>query len=49
MVDFECPWCKDAVALPFPLPDDPQASFHCTDCGTTIDWADEPAVLDLAA
>ena len=49
MVTIDCPWCDEAAHLPFPLPADPEASFSCADCGTTIDWAEEPAALDLAA
>jgi len=49
MVSLECPWCEDTAPLPFPLPDEPQASFCCVDCGTTIDWADEAVALDVAA
>jgi endogenous inhibitor of DNA gyrase (YacG/DUF329 family) len=49
MVSVECPWCEEAAVLPFPLPDEPGASFTCADCGTSIDWAAEPVALDLAA
>ena len=49
MVSIDCPWCEEATTLPFPLPDEPTAAFACADCGIVIDWADEPAVLDLAA
>jgi hypothetical protein len=49
MVTLECPWCEEASLLPFPLPDEAEASFDCRECGTTIDWAVEPVALDLAA
>ena len=49
MVSFECPWCGDATHLPYPLPEDPEAAFTCVACGTTIEWAEEPVALDLAA
>ncbi|MEX1294804.1 MAG: hypothetical protein AB1Z67_01400 [Candidatus Limnocylindrales bacterium] len=49
MVSIDCPWCQEVTALPWPLSDEPEAAFTCTDCGTTIDWGKEPAALDLAA
>jgi hypothetical protein len=49
MVQIDCPWCEEASSVPFPLPDEPEASFRCVDCGTTIEWAEEPVALDLAA
>jgi endogenous inhibitor of DNA gyrase (YacG/DUF329 family) len=49
MVTLECPWCEEAAPVPFPLPDEPEASFSCAECGTTVAWADEPVALDLAA
>jgi hypothetical protein len=49
MVTIDCPWCEEAALLPFPLPEEPVASFTCLDCGTTIDWIEEPFALDLAA
>lgn len=49
MASLECPWCEEATALPLPLPEEPEASFTCGACGTTVDWAEEPVALDLAA
>jgi predicted RNA-binding Zn-ribbon protein involved in translation (DUF1610 family) len=49
MVSFDCPWCEEPAALPLPLADEAEASFTCPDCGTAVDWADEPVALDLAA
>ena len=49
MVSFDCPWCEETAPVPFPLPEEPDGSFTCRDCGTTIDWAEEPVALDLAA
>lgn len=49
MIGIDCPWCEETASLPFPLPEDVAASFTCSDCGTTIEWADEPVELDLAA
>ncbi len=49
MVSIECPWCQDTALVPFPLPEETEASFTCTDCGTTVEWAEEPVTLDLAA
>lgn len=49
MVTIDCPWCEEAAQLPFPLADEAAATFSCTDCGTSIEWAEEPPALDLAA
>jgi len=49
MVTIDCPWCEEAALLLFPQPEEPEASFTCSDCGTTIDWVEEPVQLDLAA
>jgi hypothetical protein len=49
MVTIDCPWCEEAALLPFPRPEEPEASFTCLECGTTIDWIEEPVALDLAA
>ena len=49
MVTIDCPWCEEAALLPFLPPEEPEASFTCLECGTTIDWAEEPVALDLAA
>ena len=49
VITIDCPWCQETAQLPFPLPEEADASFTCRDCGTTIAWADEPVALDLAA
>ncbi len=49
MVTIDCPWCEEVALLPFPQPEDREASFTCLECGTTVDWVDEPVALDLAA
>lgn len=49
MVIIDCPWCEEAALLPFPPPEGHEAPFTCADCGTTIDWVEEPVELDLAA
>ena len=49
MVSIDCPWCEEAVLLPFPQTEEPDAPFICADCGTTIDWVEEPVSLELAA
>ena len=49
MVTIECPWCVEAAELPLPLPEDVAATFSCTGCGISIEWAEEPLSLDLAA
>ncbi len=49
MATLDCPWCEEAAQLPFPLPEETDAHFTCPACGITIDWAEEPVALDLAA
>jgi hypothetical protein len=49
MVDITCPWCEEPGRLPLPEFDEPGASFSCPECGTTVEFVEEPAVLDLAA
>ncbi len=49
MVSIDCPWCEETALLPFPLTEEQDASFTCADCGTTIEWVDEPVSLELAA
>ena len=49
MVDIDCPWCEETGLLPFPEPEEPEAHFACADCGTTVEFVEERAALDLAA
>jgi hypothetical protein len=49
MITIDCPWCEEEARLPFPWPEEPQASFTCADCGTTLDFVEEQVALDLAA
>jgi endogenous inhibitor of DNA gyrase (YacG/DUF329 family) len=49
MLTFDCPWCEEAASLLLPAPEDPETSVTCAECGTTIDWAEEPVAFDLAA
>jgi len=50
MVTITCPWCEEEDALELSSIVEPDASFTCADCGTTVQVVDEPAVaLDLAA
>ncbi len=49
MVDIACPWCEESGLLPFLELDAPETEFTCADCGTTVEFVDEPAALDLAA
>jgi len=49
MVDVNCPWCGDVEILPLLEPDTLDARFSCGNCGTVIEFVDEPDVLELAA
>jgi endogenous inhibitor of DNA gyrase (YacG/DUF329 family) len=49
MIDIDCPWCQEEVQLPFPELREPEASFICAECGTSVAFVDEPLELDLAA
>jgi hypothetical protein len=49
MVTITCPWCEEEALLPWPELEEPEASFTCLDCGTTVTFVEEPVVLDLAA
>ena len=49
MADITCPWCEEPGRLPFPEPDAPEASFSCPECGTTVEFVEEPVALDPAA
>lgn len=49
MVDITCPWCEEPGTLRFPELEEPEAYFSCTQCGTVIEFADEPVALDMAA
>ena len=50
MVDVTCPWCEQDVALSLSTMREPQVSFTCLECGTSVDWVDEPvAEFELAA
>ena len=49
MVDMRCPWCEERGLLPFPEPEEPEVSFTCAECGTTVEFVEEPIALQLAA
>ena len=49
MVTLTCPWCDEEEALSFPALEEPETSFTCPDCGTSVRIVDVPvAELDLA-
>ena len=50
MVTITCPWCEQDE--PFELMSflEPEVTFSCPDCGTSVQFVAEPAVaLELAA
>ena len=49
MVDITCPWCQETGVLPFLELEEPEVSFTCADCGTTVEFSEEPAAFELAA
>jgi uncharacterized Zn finger protein len=50
MVAFACPWCEDESTLLFAVLDEPESTFECTECGTSVAIVDEAATaLGLAA
>ena len=49
MIEITCSWCAEEALLPFAELGEPEASFTCADCGTTVDCVEEPVELDLAA
>ena len=50
MATITCPWCEEDQAVAFAMLDEPQASFTCAECGTSVAFVVEPPKpLDLAA
>lgn len=49
MISIVCPWCDEEARLPLPELQEPQVTFTCADCGTTVSFVEEPVELDLAA
>jgi len=50
MVAITCPWCEEDARLALAEVQDAEASFSCAECGTRVDFVEEPPVpLDLAA
>lgn len=49
MVELECPWCEELGLLPFLELEQPEARFRCERCGTTIELAEEPVLMEPAA
>ena len=49
MVELNCPWCEEQALLAYLELTASDASFTCTDCGTSVELVEEPAELDLAA
>jgi hypothetical protein len=49
MIELSCPWCEETGPLPFPELREPGASFTCAECGTSVEFVEEPVALDLAA
>ncbi|MFV2062147.1 MAG: hypothetical protein ACC726_01380 [Chloroflexota bacterium] len=50
MVIIDCPWCQQDEPLDLKTAQEPQASFTCPDCGTSVQFVEEPLIaLDPAA
>jgi len=50
MLTITCPWCEQDEPLELGTFDEADASFVCADCGTSVTFVDETAVvLDIAA
>ena len=50
MVTISCPWCHEDESFALTDLDEPEATFTCPDCGTSVLFVEEPtAPLDLAA
>ena len=50
MVTLTCPWCDEEEILSFAALEEPDTTFSCPDCGTSVRLVDAPSVdLDLAA
>ena len=50
MVTITCPWCEEEALLTFTDTEGPDTRFSCADCGTSVEFVEEPpAALDLAA
>ena len=49
MIEITCPWCEEEALLPWLELREPEATFTCADCGTTVDFSEQSVELDLAA
>lgn len=50
MVTISCPWCDEDELFAWLALADPDATFTCSDCGTSIEFDDAAmAELDIAA
>lgn len=50
MVTITCPWCTEDGSMELVRIQEPEATFTCADCGTTVALVEEPAkALDAAA
>ena len=50
MVTITCPWCEQDEPLELSAMKEPGATFRCPDCGTSVQFVDEPVrALDPAA
>jgi uncharacterized Zn finger protein len=49
LVTITCPWCEEESPLELARLAEPDASFTCAECGTTVAFVEEPVGLELAA
>jgi transcription elongation factor Elf1 len=49
MLSTVCPWCEEEARLPLLELQEPEATFICAECGTSVSFVEEPVELELAA
>ena len=50
MVTITCPWCEQQEQVQFDIMDGAETSFTCPECGTSVEFVEEPMIaLDPAA
>jgi transcription elongation factor Elf1 len=50
LVAINCPWCEEDILFALIDLQDPEASFDCGECGTSVAFVDQPTTpFELAA
>jgi uncharacterized Zn finger protein len=47
MVTITCPWCAEDGSVELVRIPEPQATFTCSDCGTTLAFVEEATIAEL--